>query len=60
MKLPTAKEIRELIQTDIRTAIPGAELTVRKPNRKTRKTMAPTRQVKIGRDKATGKPHIDK
>ena len=35
-KLPAVKEIRELIQTDIRTAIPGAKLTVRKPIRKKR------------------------
>ena len=34
--LPPAKEIRELVQADIRTAFPRAKLTVRKPIRKKR------------------------
>jgi len=42
-KLPPMKEIRELIQPDIRTAIPGAKLTVRRPVSKTRQIVAPGR-----------------
>jgi hypothetical protein len=61
IRLPPAKIARELkfIKTDIRGAIPGAKLTVRKGVQKTLQSATPARQVKIGRDKATGKLQID-
>ena len=48
-----------MIQTDIRTAIEGARLTVRK-GVKTRQIIAPARQSKIGVDKTIGELHIEK
>lgn len=62
LKLPPDKAASELklIQTDIRRAIDGAKLTIRKPTNKTRQTMTPTRQTKIGRDKTTTKLHIER
>lgn len=59
IKLPPVKEIRELIQPDIRIAFLGAKLTVRKPISKTRQAVTSATQAKIGRD-STGKLHIDK
>jgi len=59
IKLPPVKEIRELIQPDIRIAFLGAKLTVMKPISKTRQAVTSATQAKIGRD-STGKLHIDK
>ena len=56
-KLPLAK--KKEIMKFIQTKLAGAKMTS-KPIKTTRQSAAPTRQVKIGRDKATGKLHIDK
>ena len=56
-KLPPAK--KKEIMKFIQTKLAGAKMTS-KPIKTPRQSAAPTRQVKIGRDKATGKLHIDK